>query len=136
MINAPFKAVCYMLATIALLSVSDAAAKWLVPHYPAVQIVFLRALLGVGPALALVVWEQGRRGLATSYLFAPHRPLGAHAGVVAAVHHRPAFHFAGQRLHPGVWRAPVHDPVRSRLSRRAGLPTRAGWPWSAGLWAC
>ena len=70
MINAPFKAVCYMLATIALLSVSDAAAKWLVPHYPAVQIVFLRALLGVGPALALVVWEQGRRGLATSYLFA------------------------------------------------------------------
>ncbi|MCE2484571.1 MAG: DMT family transporter [Desulfurellaceae bacterium] len=70
MINAPFKAVCYMLATIALLSVSDAAAKWLVPHYPAVQIVFLRALLGVGPALVLVVWEQGRRGLATSYLFA------------------------------------------------------------------
>ncbi len=70
MINAPFKAVCYMLATISLLSVSDAAAKWLVPHYPAVQIVFLRALLGVGPALALVVWEQGRRGLATSYLFA------------------------------------------------------------------
>ncbi len=70
MINAPFKAVCYMMATIALLSVSDAAAKWLVPHYPAVQIVFLRALLGVGPALVLVVWEQGRRGLATSYLFA------------------------------------------------------------------
>lgn len=70
MINAPFKAVCYMLATISLLSVSDAAAKWLVPHYPAVQIVFLRALLGVGPALALVVWEQGCRGLATSYLFA------------------------------------------------------------------
>ena len=70
MINAPLKAVCYMLATISLLSVSDAAAKWLVPHYPAIQIVFLRALLGVGPALVLVVWEQGRRGLATSYLFA------------------------------------------------------------------
>ncbi len=70
MINAPFKAVCYMLATISLLSVSDATAKWLVPHYPAVQIVFLRALLGVGPALAVVVWEQGRRGVATSYLLA------------------------------------------------------------------
>ncbi len=68
--NASFKAVCYMLAAIALLSISDAAAKWLVQHYPAVQIVCLRALLGVGPALALVVWERGRRGLATAHLFA------------------------------------------------------------------
>lgn len=70
MTHAPLRAVCYMIAAISLLSLSDAAAKWLVAHYPAVQIVCLRALLGVGPALVLVVWEQGCRGLATTHLFA------------------------------------------------------------------
>lgn len=59
-----------MIATVFLLSVSDAAAKWLAPHYPAVQIVYVRALLGVGPALCLVLWEEGRHGLATAHLAA------------------------------------------------------------------
>lgn len=59
-----------MIATVFLLSLSDAAAKWLTPHYPAVQIVCVRALLGVGPALCLVLWSEGRRGLATSHLVA------------------------------------------------------------------
>lgn len=59
-----------MIATVFLLSLSDAAAKWLTPHYPAVQIVCIRALLGVGPALCLVLWSEGRRGLATSHLIA------------------------------------------------------------------
>ncbi len=68
--SVPLKGILYMVATIFLLSASDAAAKWLVPHYPAIQIVCVRALLGVGPALVVVLWEQGRRGLATSHLFA------------------------------------------------------------------
>jgi RarD protein len=57
-----------MVATVFLLSVSDAAAKWLAPHYPAIQIVCMRALLGVGPALGLVLWGEGRRGLMTSHV--------------------------------------------------------------------
>ena len=68
--SAPVKGISYMIATVFLLSVSDAAAKWLAPHYPAIQIVCMRALLGVGPALGLVLWEQGRRGIVTSHLFA------------------------------------------------------------------
>lgn len=68
--SVPIKGISYMIATVFLLSISDAAAKWLAPHYPAVQIVCMRALLGVGPALCLVVWSEGRRGLVTSHLFA------------------------------------------------------------------
>ena len=66
----PIKGVSYMMATVFLLSLSDAAAKWLAPHYPAIQIVCVRALLGIGPALCLVLWSEGRRGLATSHLVA------------------------------------------------------------------
>jgi drug/metabolite transporter (DMT)-like permease len=69
-ISLPIRGISYMIATVLLLSVSDAAAKWLAPHYPAVQIVCVRALLGVGPALGLVLWEEGRRGLATTHLVA------------------------------------------------------------------
>jgi len=68
--SAPILGVSYMIATVFLLSVSDAAAKWLTSHYPAVQIVCMRALLGVGPALCLVLWGEGRQGLATSHLLA------------------------------------------------------------------
>ena len=66
--SVPIKGISYMVATVFLLSISDAAAKWLTPHYPAIQIVCVRALLGVGPALCLVLWKEGRRGLATSHL--------------------------------------------------------------------
>ena len=66
--SVPLKGISYMVATVFLLSVSDAAAKWLAPHYPAVQIVCMRALLGVGPALGLVLWDEGRRGVMTSHL--------------------------------------------------------------------
>ena len=68
--SAPLTGITYMIATVFLLSVSDAAAKWLAPHYSAVQIVCIRALLGVGPALCLVLWNEGRRGLMTSHLVA------------------------------------------------------------------
>jgi hypothetical protein len=34
--------IAYMIATVFLLSISDAAAKWLAPHYPAIQIVCVR----------------------------------------------------------------------------------------------
>ena len=68
--SAPLTGIAYMIATVCLLSVSDAAAKWLAPHYSAVQIVCVRALLGVGPALCLVVWNEGRRGLMTAHLLA------------------------------------------------------------------
>ena len=66
--SVPLKGISYMVATVFLLSASDAAAKWLSPHYSAVQIVCMRALLGVGPALCLVLWDEGRRGLMTSHV--------------------------------------------------------------------
>jgi drug/metabolite transporter (DMT)-like permease len=68
--SGPMKGIFYMIATVFLLSISDAAAKWLAPHYPAIQIVCVRALLGVGPALCLVLWGEGRRGLATVHILA------------------------------------------------------------------
>jgi drug/metabolite transporter (DMT)-like permease len=66
----PMKGIAYMIASVFLLSISDAAAKWLAPHYPAIQIVCVRALLGVGLALCLLLWGEGRRGLATAHLVA------------------------------------------------------------------
>ena len=57
--SGPLKGIAYMIATVFLLSISDAAAKWLAPHYPAIQIICVRALLGVGPALCLVLWRGG-----------------------------------------------------------------------------
>jgi drug/metabolite transporter (DMT)-like permease len=68
--SGPIKGISYMIATVFLLSISDATAKWLTPHYPAIQIVCVRALLGVGPALCLVLGGEGRRGLATAHLVA------------------------------------------------------------------
>lgn len=59
-----------MLATVALLSTSDAAAKWLAPHYPVVQIVFVRAALGLLPAFLLVQWQGERGSLVTQRVLA------------------------------------------------------------------
>ena len=57
------RGIVYMLAAVALLSTSDAATKSLAPHYSVVQIVFVRAFLGVLPAALLAFLENGKQGL-------------------------------------------------------------------------
>ena len=57
------RGIVYMLAAVALLSTSDAATKWLAPHYSAAQIVFVRAVLGVLPASLFALLEDGKQGL-------------------------------------------------------------------------
>ena len=63
------RGVLYILAAITILSTSDAATKWLAPHYSVVQIIFVRAALGVFPAAMLALIEDGRQG------FIPRVPL-------------------------------------------------------------
>jgi drug/metabolite transporter (DMT)-like permease len=48
-----------MLATETTLSASDAAAKWLAPHYAAIEIIWVRSLLGFAPAALLCARSKG-----------------------------------------------------------------------------
>ncbi len=66
----PRRGIAYMLASEGTLSVSDAAAKWLAPHYPALEIIWFRSLLGILPAA--VICARSQRGFRTNR-------LGAHA---------------------------------------------------------
>ena len=67
----PLRGILYIVAAMAVLSAADAAAKWLAPSYSAAQIMFVRSLLALGPALAILLLTQGRAGLRT-------QRLGAH----------------------------------------------------------
>ena len=57
------RGIAYMLAAIAMLSSSDAATKWLAPHYSVVQIFFLRAVIGLLPSVAFTLIDNGKAGL-------------------------------------------------------------------------
>lgn len=67
----PLRGIAYILATMTALSASDAAAKWLVPHYAVAEIMFVRSLLALAPAALLTALTQGRSGFRT-------RRAGAH----------------------------------------------------------
>ncbi len=53
------------------LSVSDALAKWLGAHYPAIQLLFLRGVIALPLVVALILWQEGPASLLT-------RNLGVH----------------------------------------------------------
>ena len=55
--NRPALAIAYMLVTVALFSVSDAASKWLAPDYSAVQIMWVRAVIAL-PAVTWFCWRR------------------------------------------------------------------------------
>ncbi len=63
--NTPGKAVLYMLAAVALLSVMDAAAKWLTSDYSVWQIVFLTRFVTLAFAIGIAMRAGGLTTLAT-----------------------------------------------------------------------
>ncbi len=64
----PLRAVLYIVASMAVLSLSDAGAKWLAPHYPVAEIMFVRQLVGLPLAIAVVAATRGRGGFRTRFL--------------------------------------------------------------------
>lgn len=80
--NAPGRAVLYMLAAIALLSLMDAAAKWLTSDYSVWQIVFLTRFVTLAFALGIAMRAGGLATLATRR---PWTHLGRSAIALAMV---------------------------------------------------
>ncbi|MEQ8369703.1 MAG: DMT family transporter [Alphaproteobacteria bacterium] len=66
----PVAGMVYMLLMVSLLSVNDAAAKWLTAAYPVVMIMFARSAFGVLPALWLARRDGGLATLRTDRPFA------------------------------------------------------------------
>ncbi len=66
--GSPLRGVAYIVAAMTVLSASDAAAKWLAPHYSAVEIMLIRSLIGLPIATVILALSRGRAGFRTQHL--------------------------------------------------------------------
>lgn len=64
----PLRGVAYIVAAMTVLSASDAAAKWLAPHYTAGEIMWIRSLIGLPIAVVILALSRGPSGFRTERL--------------------------------------------------------------------
>ncbi len=70
--SSSLRGIAYIVAAMTVLSASDAAAKWLSPHYDAAEIMWVRSMIGLPLAVVILALTRGREGFRT-------RKLGGHA---------------------------------------------------------
>ncbi len=66
--SSPLRGVAYIVAAMTVLSASDAAAKWLAPHYSVGEIMWIRSLMGLPLAVLILAASRGRAGFRTQRL--------------------------------------------------------------------